>query len=221
MHHFSPGPFAQQLGLIEKTTHVHGSLLIGNDEGEYYRLARFVAEKHAQIYQTLHATGVLLNSLPIPRNNIEWAQVQTDAEVLADKLKIERPPYRWPWLLRSYIFAEMRHAGVNKLKIVEDWNAEQLQVAIRPDQNEWLSTWMHALAGDSLKALLRRMQFTESLEMLSIYSCILNDSSIMTYPLKQMKKRVGDITTARQQMRKPDGQEANPALVLRAVMDSV
>ena len=165
--------------------------------------------------------GVVLNSLLVPRTNVEWAQAQADAEALSERLKIKRSQYRWPWLLRTCIFAEMRHAGVSLLKIVKDWTSEQLQDTIKPDQNEWAARWMKSgLAGTSLKKLLRLLRFREPLEMLSVYVCIMNDSSIMAYPLKQLKERVDDITKARCQMRRQNGQEASPALVVKSVMDA-
>ena len=115
----------------------------------------------------------------------------------------------------------MRHAGVSSLKIVEDWTSEQLQDAIKPDQNEWVARWMSGLAGTSLTQLLRLLRFREPLEMLSVYVCIMNDSTLMAYPLKQLKERVDDITKARCQMRRQNGQEASPALVVKSVMDAV
>lgn len=195
--------------------------MIGTDEGEYYALNSFDAAAHMQPCQALHTMGVLLNSLPVPRTNVEWAQAQADAEVLAERLNIKRSQYRWPWLLRTYLFVEMRHRGVKMLKIVADWSLEQLQQAIRPDQNEWLSIWMSGLAKDSLKKLLRQLRFTESLEMLSIYACILNDSAITGYSIEQMKEHADKISEARRQMRRQRGQEASPVLVLRSVMDAL
>ena len=165
--------------------------------------------------------GVALNSLLAPRTNVEWSQAQADAEALSERLKIKRSQYRWPWLLRTYIFAEMRHAGVSSLKIVEGWTSEQLQDAIKPDQNEWVARWMSSLAGTLMKKLLRLLRFREPLEMLSVYVCIMNDSTLMAYPLKQLKERVDDITKARCQMRRQNGQEASPALVVKSVMDAV
>ena len=219
--HVSPGPLALQLGIIRKTTRRGGSLMIGTDEGEYYSLRSFDASVHTTHFQALHAMGVLLNSLPVPRTNVEWAQAQADAEALAERLNIKRSQYRWPWLLRTYLFVEMRHHGVKMLKIVADWTSEQLQQAIRPDQNEWLRVWMSGLAEDSLKKLLKKLRFTESLEMLSIYACVLNDSAIMGYPIEQMREFAYKISRARRQMRRQQGQEANPVLVLQSVMDAL
>ena len=115
----------------------------------------------------------------------------------------------------------MRHHGVETLKIAEDWNSEQLQDAIKPDQNEWLSKWMSCVADNSLKKLLRRLRFTESLEMLSVYSCVMNDSTTMAYSIDQLKARMGDITKTRIRMIGADGREASPAVVLKSVMEGL
>ena len=82
------------------------------------------------------------------------------------------------------------------VEIAEDWTSEQLQDAIKPDQNEWVARWMSGLAGTSWKKLLRRRRFREPWDMLSVYVCIMNDSTLMACPLKQLKERVDDITKA-------------------------
>ena len=217
IHHFSPGPLAQQLGIIQKTTRRAGSLLIGTDGGQYYRLAAFDVEQTEGL-QSLHAMGVLLNSLPVPRNNREWAQAQANANAMADTMRIKRPEYRGPWLVRTYLFAEMRHHGVKKMSVVEDWTFTQLQEAIQPDQSKWLTMWMVHLAEDSLKQLLRRLRFTESLEMLSVYACVLNDPTLMSCDLKEMKKHKGEICKARREMRSSSGYEMCPALLVSSVL---
>ena len=217
LSHFSPGPVAQQLGIIRKTARRAGSLLIGTDEGEYYCLEAFDDAK-AEGLLSLHAMGVLLNSLPTPHNNREWAKVQADANRMADALRIKRPEYRGPWLVRTYFFAEMRHHGVKNLSIVEDWTLTQLQEAIQPDQNKFLATWMTHLAEDSLKQLLRRIRFAESLEMLSVYSCVLNDSTLMSFGIEEIQERKGEIRKARREMRSSGGYEMSPALVVSSVL---
>ena len=217
IHHFSPGPLAQQLGIIRKKARRVGSLLIGTDEGEYYCLAAFDAAK-AEGLLSLHVMGVLLNSLPTPRNNREWAKVQAGANRMAETLRIKRSEYRWPWLVRTYFFAEMRHHGVKNLSIVEDWTLTQLQEAIQPDQNKFLTMWMTHLTEDSLKQLLRRIRFAESLEMLSVYACVLNDSTLMQFGIEKMQEHKGEICKARREMRSSGGYESSPALVVSSVL---
>ena len=216
VRHLSPGPVAQQLGIIRKTARRAGSLLIGTDEGEYYCLAAFDAAK-AEGLLSLHAMGVLLNSLPTPHNNREWAKVQANVHTMEDALRIKPPEYRGPWLIRTYFFAEMRHHGVKKLSIVEDWTLTQLQEAIQPDQNKFLKTWMTHLAEGSLKQLLRRIRFAEPLEMLSVFACVLNDSTLMSFGIEEIQERKGEIRKARREMRR-GGYEMSPALVVSSVL---
>ena len=112
----------------------------------------------------------------------------------------------------------MRHHGVKNLSIVEDWTWTQLQEAIQPDQNKWLTMWMTHLAEDSLKQLLRRLRFRESLEMLSIYTCVLNDSTLMSCDIEEMKTRQGEIRKARREIaRHWNGYEMCPALLVSSV----
>ena len=81
--------------------------------------------------------------------------------------------------------------------------------------------WMTYLAEDSLKQLLSRIRFAESVEMLSVYACVLNDSSLLTWPLDDMMKREGEIRKARgREMRKlkEGGYEMCPALLVTSVL---
>ena len=94
----------------------------------------------------------------------------------------------------------------------------QLQEAIQPDQNKWLTMWMTHLAEDSLKQLLRRLRFRESLEMLSIYTCVLNDSTLMSCDIEEMKERKGEIRKARREMCSSGGYEMCPALLVPFVL---
>ena len=88
-------------------------------------------------------------------------------------------------------------------------------------QQPELTMWMTYLAEDSLKQLLSRIRFAESVEMLSVYACVLNDSSLLTWPLDDMMKREGEIRKARgREMRKlkEGGYEMCPALLVTSVL---
>ena len=81
--------------------------------------------------------------------------------------------------------------------------------------------WMGHVANDSLKQLLNRIRFAESVEMLSIYACVLNDSSLLAYHLDDMKEREGEIRRARdREMRKlrQGGYAMCPALLVASVL---
>eukprot|EP00974_Lingulodinium_polyedra_P049036 4713643-Lingulodinium_polyedra.AAC.1 len=72
-------------------------------------------------------------------------------------------------MARAYLTAEMRRQGIMSLRITDDWDAEQLQSAIRPDQSKWLPLWMSSLAGGSLRKLLRHFRCKEPSELLSVF----------------------------------------------------
>ena len=103
------------------------------------------------------------------------------------------------------------------MSIIEDWTLTQLEEAIKPDQNKWLTMWMTHVAGDSLKALLKRLYFAESLEMLSVYACVLNDSALMSCDIERLKECKADILKARREMC-THGYEMCPALLVPSVL---
>ena len=55
----------------------------------------------------------------------------------------------------------MRHAGIDRLKLQQDWGPEEVAKAMVPDMSEWVPLWMKS-AGNSLKTLLNQLQYTES-----------------------------------------------------------
>ena len=76
---------------------------------------------------------------------------------------------------------------------------------------------MTNLAEDSLKQLLRRIRFAESLEMLSVYACVMNDSTLMSFGIEEIQERKGEIRKARREMHR-GGYEMSPALVVSSVL---
>ena len=79
---------------------------------------------------------------------------------------------------------------------------------------------MTSLAEDSLKQLMSRIRFAESVEMLSVYACVLNDSSLLTCPLDDMMKRKGEIRKARDREKRKltRGYEMSPAVLVTSVL---
>ena len=80
--------------------------------------------------------------------------------------------------------------------------------------------WMTSLAADSLKQLMSRIHFAESVEMLSVYACVLNDSSLLTCPLDDMMKRKDEIRKARDREKRKltRGYEMSPAVLVTSVL---
>ena len=77
--------------------------------------------------------------------------------------------------------------------------------------------WMTSVAADSLKQLMSRIHFAESVEMLSVYACVLNDSSLLTCPFDDMMKRKDEIRKARKR-KLTRGYEMSPAVLVTSVL---
>ena len=67
--------------------------------------------------------------------------------------------------MRAYLITEMRHRGIQRLRISKDWDIGALKVALKPDQRAWLCTWLtSAAASNSLNKLLKALAY-KPLEM--------------------------------------------------------
>ena len=169
----------------------------------------------------LRKTGLVLNSLPVPSDNVEWLNALRAASQKAKLDGIPTPDYHWPWLIRTYLILEMRHHGIKRLAVKADWGHDALAEALQPDQSKWMATWMSSFAGDSLRKLLRILAFVEPLEMLSCYACLLGDNAITDIDMEKLKDEVSAIALRRREMRVQACWECNPALVVLDVMGHI
>ena len=64
------------------------------------------------------------------------------------------------------MIVEMRHAGIYRLKLQQNWGQHEVAKALVPDMNNWVSMWIKR-AGNSLKRLLKQLHYTEPLELLT------------------------------------------------------
>ena len=68
--HSSLCPWGISVGALKKGRR-QGSLLICNTDGEYYSLKPFTAAS-TEKFVTLHHTGAVLNTLGVPKTNVDW-----------------------------------------------------------------------------------------------------------------------------------------------------
>ena len=66
--------------------------------------------------------------------------------------------------------------------------------------------------------MLRRLGATESLEMVPVYACVLNDSALMARGIEQMKKCKDEMRKARREMCCHVGYEMSPAVLALYVL---
>ena len=115
--------------------------------------------EHVPPMMLLHKTGMLLQWLEIPRKNHEWLQSMQQATNTADAWGIPTPTHHWPWLVRTHMMVEMRHAKIDGLLVPMDWDTATVAEAMLPDQSTWLATWMRHLAQGKFKTLLHVLKY--------------------------------------------------------------
>ena len=111
----------------------------------------------------------------------------------------------------------MRHHGVLRLKVDQDWDEAQVETALAPDQGGWLSLWVRA-AGGSFKGALAKLKYDEPVEMAACFACIAGDSALEPYSTEEMEGAVKDAIIARKRFVKESRFEGNPAVIFLDVL---
>ena len=111
----------------------------------------------------------------------------------------------------------MRHKGIHRLTVCTDWTRQQIAKAMVPDRSAWLDTWMKTVAGDSLKTLLRKLEFQEPIELLSCFACVLEDSAIDQHSAETLLATRSGIIKERNRVKR-DGHDGNPAIIVQTVL---
>ena len=96
----------------------------------------------------------------------------------------------------------MRHASIDRLKLQQDWGQQEVAKALVPDMNKWVSMWI-IRAGNSLKGLLQQLQYTEPLELLTCFACLLGDSAIDKHSAYELHSASHAITKERARVKSP------------------
>ena len=219
-YHLSLTSWGLREHILVKTTRAR-SIKLQNKDGEWYGLVEAGSEAIARMHR-MHRKGRLLLDLPVPRTNKQWREVLTQVRQRAPVMKLgkaEDKDYHLWWLVRIYLIVEMRHAGIDRLSVVEDWSASQVSLAMLPDRSEWVQCWLR-IAGDSLKTLLKKLSYREPLEMLSCCACILGDSSIDKFPTEALEAARTDIVLERERAKAKSAwsDEDHPGNIIEQVM---
>ena len=83
-------------------------------------------------------------------------------------MRIKATDYYFWWLVRTHVIVEMRHSGIDRLKLEQDWGQHNVAKALVPDMNNWVPMWVKRV-GNSLKRLWKQLQYTELLELLTCF----------------------------------------------------
>ena len=80
----------------------------------------------------------------------------------------------------------MRRAGIDRLKLQQDWGQREVAKALAPDMSDWMPLWTKR-AGGSLKTLANQLQYTEPLELFTCFACLLGDSAIDKHSTSELR----------------------------------
>ena len=113
----------------------------------------------------------------------------------------------------------MRHAGIDRLKLQQDWGQQEVAKALVPDMNNWASMWIKR-AGNSSNILSKQLHYTEPLELLTCFACLLGDSAIDNHSTYELRSASHAITKERARVKAHSSGhvEGNPAVIMQTVM---
>jgi hypothetical protein len=169
----------------------------------------------------LHRVGRILLETHAPSSNTQWLSAVEHVQARAQKMRIKATDYHFWWLVRTHLIVEMRHAGIDRLKLQQDWGQHEVAKALVPDMNNWVSMWIKR-AGNSLKRLLKQLHYTEPLELLTCFACLLGDSAIDKHSTYELRSASHAITKERARVKAHSSGhvEGNPAVIVQTVMST-
>ena len=221
--HLSLTAWGCREGLLNKSSRAT-SLRIQNKNGQWYGICVYNrSDHHAKMLQ-LHRLGRMLLQMQVPCTNREWLSSINKFGLQCSEAGINSGQrennYQFWWLARLHLIVEMRHQGIQQLRVVTDWNKAQVAEAMVPDMNGWLITWMASKDCPTLKTMLSKLDYREPLEMLSGFCCILGDNEIDQHSTEVLESARDAICKQRRRMRVASSSkdEAHPAIIIRKAL---
>ena len=84
----------------------------------------------------LHRVGRVLLETQAPSTNTQWLSTMEHAGARAQQMRIHATDYHFWWLVRTLLIVEMRHAGIDRLKLQQDWGQREVAKALVPDMHK-------------------------------------------------------------------------------------
>ena len=75
----------------------------------------------------LHRVGRVLLETQAPSTNAQWLSTVEHVGARAQQMRIQATDYHFWWLVRTHLIVEMRHAGVDRSKLQQDWGKRRLR----------------------------------------------------------------------------------------------
>ena len=109
-------------------------------------------QDHSHRMSRLHRVGRVLLETQAPSTNTQWLNTEEHVGARAQQMGIHAIDYIFWWLVRTHLIVEIRHAGIDRLKLQQDWGREEVAKAMVPDMSERVPLWMKS-AGNPLQTL--------------------------------------------------------------------
>ena len=144
------------------------------EKGSRYALCAFTRVVATSLARFVHL-ACRLSTLPQPRTIEDWSRYErvffsdTRKSCLPRGFSLGEGAYHLRWLLRAWQLVEMRAKGSRRLRIDAEVTAIQL-ADVTADQHSWIRRV--ARPREKAVALIKRLQYTDAPEHLSMWWCV-------------------------------------------------
>ena len=100
----------------------------------------------SRLHRVLAEYCIILLETHAPSSNAQWLSAVEHVQARSQKVRIKAPDYHVWWLVRTHLIVEMRHAGIDRLKLQQDLGttrdcecpgARHEQVGVDVDKESW------------------------------------------------------------------------------------
>jgi hypothetical protein len=201
----------------------HGGLGFGNPQR--YKVVPFCAAVHVAKFAQLSKMHHAMVGVDTPRSLDDWVTGLTRVtnQIIRDnKSKKSARSYGFLWMYRSYMYAEMRAAGIKRLSVSGKNTVGDLMKGF-PDQCNWMHRFVDHNSRNTKKStkvstMLKQLKYKDPVENLTMDLCVLG--SIRKWSSEDIGSVQAQLKKKRIEMDKP-GRPAHPAVILDLVMSEV
>jgi hypothetical protein len=125
----------------------------------------------------LHRVGRIVLETHAPSTSTQWLSAVEHVQVRAQQMRIKATDYHLLVVGQDPFDsgdASCRHWQVGA---TAGLGQREVAKALVPDMSDWVPMWTKR-AGNSLKRLWKHLQYTEPMELLTCFACLLGDSAI-------------------------------------------
>jgi hypothetical protein len=210
---------ANESPLAQAVTNTRSDTLTLGDKT--YKRLPFTYAIHAPKFKDFAKLQACIRSLTPPSSLAQWracvGTITETARVLTNVGTLnEKDSYTSMWLCRAVLMAEMRCAGIMRLK----FRSSDLVTAVAatfPDQNEWLIRVARVLDVQQIGDVIKAAKYQGPLELFSAWLCVICSTGVLGVAATKIGDVKGAVVRARRTLRQAHGYEAHPLHVLQQV----